>query len=187
MEYIENTRAKNSNSSSSNMRILHVVAVAVVTATFCQAQDKVPSQVRSARSRYDAAVKAAVEPLRLRYLEELNRMRSDAMLQKNLDLANAIDAEITTISVKPGPTQGMFATILVATTWSWGLTAESATSTLRFLENGTYTVNNEPMGKWTVVNSTTVRFENGSLLKFSNDMKSYEATTPSGARAGKKR
>lgn len=76
---------------------------------------------------------------------------------------------------------------LAETTWTWGTSIASATSTLRFMSDGTYSVNNEVMGKWTPLNSTSVRFENGSILKFSKDMKTYKGKTPSGDREGKRR
>src|SRR5688572_6010105 len=98
------------------MKSICLIAVVLLLPFASDAQDKMPTQVRSARSRYDAAVKAAVDPIRLRYLDELNRMRSDAMNQKNLDLANAIDAEITAVSGKAGATPGGIAAALVKAT-----------------------------------------------------------------------
>jgi hypothetical protein len=168
------------------MRLSFLTALAVASAGCCFAQDKVPSEIKLSRARYDAEVKVATQPIRQRYLAELNRMRSDAMGRKNLELANAIDAEISAIS-DSGKGEGGLAGELANTTWSWGVTIESATSTLRFLKDGTCTVNNMSVGKWQVLNSNTVRIEDGGLLKFSKDMKTYEGTSSKGApRAGKR-
>jgi hypothetical protein len=168
------------------MRITLLVAVVVVATNWSYAQDKVPSEIKLSRARYDAAVKVATQPIRARYLEELNKMKSDAMARKNLDLANAIDAEITAIS-ESGQGGGGLARELADSTWSWGVTIDSATSTLRFQKDGTCTVNGMPVGKWQVLNSNTVRIEEAGLLKFSKDMKTYEGTSSKGApRAGKR-
>lgn len=168
------------------MKIPLLVAVVVVAAGCCYAQEKVSAEVKAARARYDTEIKIATQPIRARYLEYLNKMRSDAMARKNLDLANEIDAEISSVS-ESGKGQGGLAGDLADTTWSWGVTIESATSTLRFLRDGTCTVNNLSEGKWQVINSNTIRMEGGGLLKFSKDMKSYEGTSSKGApRAGKR-
>lgn len=168
------------------MRISLLIAVVVVAAGCCHAQVKMPTEFKAARDRYDTAVKVATQPIRARYLEELNKMRSDAMARKNLEVANAIDAEISAIS-ESGKGQGGLAGELADTTWSWGVTIASATSTLRFLKDGTCTVNNLSEGKWHVLNSNTVRIDNGCVLKFSKDMKTYEGTTEKGAtREGKR-
>src|SRR4051794_8617273 len=83
---------------SLTMRTSLLGAIIAVTAGYSCAQDKVPSEIKLSRARYDAAIKVATQPIRQRYIEELNKMKSDAMARKNLDLANAIDAEITAIS-----------------------------------------------------------------------------------------
>jgi hypothetical protein len=168
------------------MRTFLLVAIIAGAAGYCCAQDKVPSEIKLSRARYDAEVKVATQPIRQRYLAELNRMRSDAMGRKNLELANAIDAEISAIS-ESGKGDGGLAGELANTTWSWGVTIDTATSTLHFLKDGTCTVNGMPVGKWQVLNSNTVRIEDAGLLKFSKDMKTYEGTSSKGApRAGKR-
>ena len=169
------------------MKIPHLITIIAVTAACCQAQDKMPMQLRTARSKYDAAVKTVVDPLRLRYLEELNRMRSTAMTQKNLDLANAIDAEITAVSSETGRTPDGLASSLTGTKWTWGVIATTAGSTLTFLDKDTYRVNNDAPGTFKVENENTVKLDNGSTLKFDKSFRSYEGTTSKGEpRAGRK-
>jgi hypothetical protein len=163
------------------------IVIVLLLATASDAQDKMPTQVRSARSRYDAAVKTAVDPIRVRYLDELNRMRSAAMAQKNLDLANAIDAEITAVSSETARNPDGLASSLVGTTWSWGVSEAAAGSILRFLEKGAYRINNDLPGKYDVDNETTIKLDNGTVLKFDRAFRSYEGKTGKGEpRAGRK-
>jgi hypothetical protein len=170
------------------MKGIYLIGLATMLVVCVNAQDKIPPEVKSARSRYDATVKLALDPIRLRYLEELARMKASAMSQKNLDLAKAIDEEINVVNEASTPGGGL-ASKLVGTTWSWGKTQGSAASTLRFIDRDTYTINEAIANteKWTVVNGTTVKLGNGSTLKFDFGSDTYDGTTPSGeARVGRK-
>lgn len=171
------------------MKITFFIAIAVALLSMeCPAQDKMPMLLRTARSKYDAAVKTVVDPIRLRYLEELNRMRSTAMSQKNLDLANAIDEEITNVSAETGRTPDRLGTLLVGTSWGWGKNADAPTSMLRFTAGRGYQINNDAPGNFTVSDGNSIRFDNGTVLKFDRELRSYDGTTSNGeTRAGKKR
>jgi hypothetical protein len=66
----------------------------------CLAAD-VPQELAAARARHQAAVATATKPLYDRYVQELQQMKSRAMLNKNLELAVAVDAELKTLG-QPG-------------------------------------------------------------------------------------
>jgi hypothetical protein len=75
----------------------------------------------------------------------------------------------------------------VGTTWSWGASASAAGSILRFPEKGVYRVNNDLPGKYEVENETTIKLDNGAVLKFDRAFRGYEGTTAKGEpRVGKK-
>jgi hypothetical protein len=57
-----------------------------------------PPEVAAARARYRAAVAAAIKPVRDRYAAELQQLKSRAVTTKNLDLANALDQELQSLS-----------------------------------------------------------------------------------------
>jgi hypothetical protein len=151
-----------------------------------QAEAKIPVDLRAARNRYNTALKGALEPIKARHIAELKVMQATALSQKNLDLANAFDAELTVLTGdSPNSPEGL-EELLSGSLWTWSLPTKVTGSTLRFLPNGTYMVNNTTMGKWSVVDNSTAKFENGSRLTFSKDYKSYQATTPAGNRVGKR-
>ena len=61
-----------------------------------------PPEVIAAKNRHQIAVAAATKPLRDRYVQELQQLKSRAMSMKNLELAVAIDAEIKAATGGPG-------------------------------------------------------------------------------------
>ncbi len=75
---------------------------------------------------------------------------------------------------------------LGGTEWSWGVSVAKANSRLRFLNDGTYVINNDAPAKWRALNAKTVAFENGSEFTFDADHSTFEGSGPSGKRIGKR-
>ncbi len=120
--------------------------LAAVLLAVANIQASPPPEVAAARTRYDAAVKAAAAPVRSRYLDDLQQLKNRAMAQKNLPLAVAVDAEIAAVS---GAAAGQvaksaqeLAESLYDTLWSWGVTEAKAESKLHFFKDGTYVIYN---------------------------------------------
>ncbi len=194
LRYVEELqRTRDSAMSQKKLDVANVIDTEIAAVTpgssaSASSDDKLPSALRTQRTRYLAAVKAATEPLKRTYTGELKSMMTGAMAQKNLDLANAVDAELKALASEPEAGSGRLASALTGTTWSWGVTAATAGSTLRFLENRSFRVNNDSIGRYTVVSGTTVKLDNGAVLTFSRDLRSYEGTTSNGeTRAGRKK
>lgn len=162
------------------------VTLAAMTA---HAADPV-KELEAARERYEEAVEAAARPHRDRYVQTLEQLKNQAIARKDLALAVEIDKEIALVASPPKSSRVKTATDLQLylgdTTWTWGTSEKSAGSILTFRRDGTCTVNQDKPVRWAAVDDSTVKLENGTVIKFTNNNKSYTATTASGSRAGKK-
>jgi len=150
-----------------------------------------PPELAAARAHYDTAVTAATNPLRERYVQELQQLKSRAMAQKNLELAVAVDAELSEFANTPKAsalnTAKDLTRFLEGTLWSWGTSASKAGSKLQFLKDGTCVINDDPPSRWTAEDGNTVSLSIGAKLNFSSDYNRYEGKVTSGeARAGKR-
>ena len=84
------------------MKIRLLTAIVTLPFTLYSA-GPLPPELAEARSRYDTAIIAATKPVRERYIQELQQLKTRAMANKNLDLAVAIDQELKTVGVSPVP------------------------------------------------------------------------------------
>ena len=114
------------------------------------------ADLAAAKTRHEMAIAAATKPLKERYAQELQQLKARAMLNKNLELAVAVDAEIKTLAgpqAAPSPTAILnnpklndFANLtikLLGTPWSWELLPDHQYRKLKAgVEGGTgtYTV-----------------------------------------------
>ncbi|MDB6117761.1 MAG: hypothetical protein JWO08_1542 [Verrucomicrobiaceae bacterium] len=143
-------------------------------------------RLSAARDRYNAAIASATKPVLERYLQELEQLKNKALAQKDLPAAVAIDAEISdlvkTTPIREFKTAKDLASFLEDTVWTWGLSAASAESKIRFRKNGTFSVNSDPPSTWEAESSTSVRLGFGGRLRFSSDHKRFEGTLNGGGR-----
>ncbi|MDP1587639.1 MAG: hypothetical protein Q8M07_07860 [Prosthecobacter sp.] len=149
-----------------------------------------PKELEAARARFDAAMAVATTPVRDRYVQELEQMKNRAISQKNLGLAVEIDKEIKLVAAAPASssvkTSADLERYLGDTSWTWGTSEKSAGSILTFRKDGMCSVNKDTPVRWAAVDDSTVKLDNGTVIKFSSNNKSYTATTASGIRVGKK-
>lgn len=147
-------------------------------------------ELAEARARYETALATAAQPVRDRYLKDLEQMKSRALGLKNLPLALEIEQEIKRIAPPPPLTEIRTAQdlerYLSDSEWSWGRTLESANSRLAFRRDGFCAVNNDAPLRWSAVDASTVKLENGTIFKFHSNRKAYSAETPAGPRTGKR-
>ena len=79
-----------------------------------------PAELKKLRQQYQSALEIATKPLRDRYVAELKKVMEKAILQKNLPVALAAEAEMkaATSCVKVVAT-GSLRRRLTGTTWVW--------------------------------------------------------------------
>ena len=75
------------------------------------ASTDVSPELTDARKRYDAGLAAATKPIRDRYIQELQQLKSRALSLKKLDVALAIDAEIKAVAPKDSAAETLCANI----------------------------------------------------------------------------
>ncbi|MGV3660204.1 MAG: hypothetical protein ACO1TE_08460 [Prosthecobacter sp.] len=164
-------------------------AVIALVALPSQAAD-LAKELENTREKYQADVEQAARPYRDKYVQELERMKNQALAQKNLPLALEIEKEIAAVAPAPRSSAVKTATDLERylgdTTWSWGVNESAGGSTLTFRKDGTCSVNKDAPVRWAATDDSTVKLENGTILKFRSNNKVYTATTNAGPRYGKK-
>jgi hypothetical protein len=163
----------------------------LIICLFTSVASAAPPDLAAARARYDAAIASATNPIRERYIQDLQQLKSRAMTQKNLELAVAVDAELAEFAAPPTANAIRTATDLTryleGTLWTWGTSLSTAPSKLQFLKGGTCIINNDPPTRWTAEDGFTVSLSLGAKLKFSSDYNRYEGKVSSGEpRAGKR-
>ena len=166
-----------------------IIQIMMLSAVNTHAAD-MAKELESAREEYDEAVELAIRPHRDRYVQTLEQLKSQAIARKDLALAVEIDKEIALVALPPKSWKVKTATdlqrYLADTTWTWGTSEKSANSILTFRRDGTCAVNKDAAVRWAAVDDSTVKLENGTIVKFTNNNKSYTATTASGIRVGNK-
>lgn len=147
-------------------------------------------ELETAREKFEESVEVATRPHRDKYVQTLLQLKNQAIARKDLALAVEIDKEITLVALPPKSWRVKTATdlqhYLGDTTWTWGTSEKSAGSILTFRKDGTCAVNKDTPVRWAAVDDSTVKLENGTVIQFTNNNKSYTATTASGMRVGKK-
>ncbi len=122
-------------------------------------------------------------------MQTLEQLKKQAIARKDLALAVEIDKEIALVGLPPKSSAVKTATDLQRylgdTTWTWGTSEKSANSILTFRRDGSCSVNKDTPVRWAPVDDS-IKLEDGSIIKFTNNNKSYTATTASGIRVGKK-
>ncbi|MFO1485287.1 MAG: hypothetical protein U1F71_18140 [Verrucomicrobiaceae bacterium] len=167
-----------------------IVVTCGMFAAFGWSADAQNKELEAARERYDSALAVATKPVRDRYVQELEQMKNRALSLKDLKLAVEIDKEIALVALAPKSaavkTADDLQRYLGDTTWTWGASEKSAGSVLTFRKDGMCSVNKDTPVRWAAVDDSTVKLENGTVIKFTNNNKSYTATTASGIRVGRK-
>jgi hypothetical protein len=100
------------------MKYLRALLVFISVSTLVRGAD-VPPEIAEARKRYEAAMAVALAPVRDRYVQELQQLKSRAMSLKNLDLAIALDNEIKNVAPLDGNMRLGLEKRLIGTTWLW--------------------------------------------------------------------
>ena len=75
---------------------------------------------------------------------------------------------------------------LTGTKWTWGAALTGSVSTIEFGNNRTCHVNNDPPHRWVRLESSVLKWDDGTLMTFSEDFETFEAKTPSGQRFGRR-
>ena len=101
------------------------IAILSFASVSLAADTPLPPELVAARARYDAAVAAAMKPVRDKYIAEIQQIKSRALFDKNAKLAVAIDEELKSM------TGGSLKQALANSTWLWW-----ETETITFLNNG---------------------------------------------------
>ena len=76
-----------------------LITLAVLSLVATLAADDLPSDIQSARARYDSDVEAATKPLRERYLWTLENAKKSAISRNDTKAANAIAGETKRVSI----------------------------------------------------------------------------------------
>ena len=147
-------------------------------------------EVKAAREKYEEVVELATRPHRDRYVQTLEQLKNQAIARKDLALAVEIDKEIALVVLPPRSSAVKTATDLQRylgdTKWTWGTSEKSANSILTFRKDGSCSVNKDAPVRWAPVDDSKIKLEDGTIIKFTNNNKSYNATTASGIRVSKK-
>jgi hypothetical protein len=145
-----------------------------------------PTELLEARAHYEAAIAAATKPIRERYLQELEQLKTTAYFTKNFDLANAVVQEIAAMGETEAGGSGTDGTgspedrveeRLINTTWLWW-----GGGTITFLADGRARCSNTrgTALTWKVAGATPPVIEGESW----NGGK-YRMTLDAGLRTGK--
>jgi hypothetical protein len=75
---------------------------------------------------------------------------------------------------------------LNGTKWTWGTALNGSVSTIEFGNNRTCHVNNDPPHRWIRLESSVLKWDDGTIMTFSENFETFEAKTPSGQRFGRR-
>lgn len=93
--------------------------VVALTGSLC-AQETLPPEVATARTRFEADLEASAKPVRQRYVSQLEAFKRSATLRNDLKSAVAIDAEIKRVEPQAGAAAGHdLRRQLKGTSWQW--------------------------------------------------------------------
>lgn len=128
-----------------------------------------PAEIIAAKARYETALAAVGKPVRDRYLQELQQIKSRAMASKDLDLAIAVDAEIKTfvpVAAAAAPEAKAAKGTLAGTRWEYPRTPPCPKESMwvEFRPDGSVVRGWAETGDvpadhvWSMVDESTVKF-----------------------------
>jgi hypothetical protein len=158
--------------------ILRFIFLAYAPLLFAQGTGAVPPDLAAARARYEDALATAKK----RYIQELTRLKSDAVVANDSELVTAVSNEIeslggtetaspaTAMDDLDGPTAESITEKLIGTTWVWW-----GSETITLLHDGTakWSGNGAAVFTWKVISASPPVIEgkawDGSPFKMTLD------------------
>lgn len=116
---------------------------------------------------------------------ELGILESSGDLASMLKILSGDQASIPQSTSTGATPEGSLLKRLAKTQWTWGPSREGALSKLTFGAGKTLQINNDQPHRWQQVEKLTLKWDDGSLMIFSEDLSTFEVETASGKRFGR--
>lgn len=137
-------------------------------------------------SLYDDARAKALAPVQkssITRIDSLLKTAGGAKLELVAELGKAREEiEAGAVSTVTGDLRK----VLNKTKWTWGYAIEASNNTLTFGAGNTLQINNDPPHKWTEAGALKIKWDDGSIMTFDSDVKTFQVDmAQGGVRRGK--